>query len=150
MKKIITDKLEKVVVSSRVTDTPAVLVTGQFGYSANMQKIMKSQAFSSGSAAMMGGKKILEINPRHPIINQLLLRVEADESDPEAMDLAWLLYDSALMSSGFDMEDTKDFSLRMYRLMKSGLKLNTLELLAEIEVPVAAATESAKDENIEL
>jgi HSP90 family molecular chaperone len=127
--------LEKVVVSSRLTDSPAVLVTGQFGYSSNMQRIMRAQAFGSGQGPLaMGSKKIMEINPRHPIIAQLKELIEQDEDNEDAKNLAWLLFDTSLLSSGFDLEDTRGFSSRMYKLMQSDLKLSSLDLLPERQI----------------
>ena len=143
LKKKLSDKLEKVVVSNRVTDTPAVLVTGMFGQSANMEKIIKHQAFGSGRAAMGGNKKILEVNPRHPIIAQLKDRVAKDAEDTEASNLAFLLYDTAAVASGFDMEDPQQFAQRMYKLMKQGLQLDNLDLLPEIAV---SSTKEDKEE----
>jgi heat shock protein beta len=152
MKKTV-EGLEKVVVSARLTDSPAVLVTGQFGYSSNMQRIMRAQAFGSGQGPMggMGSKKIMEINPRHPIISTLKTLVSENEDSEEAKNLAWLLFDTALLSSGFDLEDTRGFSSRMYKLMQSDLKLGSLDLLPEREVPADDEEESeAKESKDEL
>mmetsp|Transcript_1081 Transcript_1081/g.2141 ORF Transcript_1081/g.2141 Transcript_1081/m.2141 type:complete len:766 (+) Transcript_1081:111-2408(+) len=147
-KNTLSNKLEKVVVSNRVTNSPAILVTGQFGHSANMEKIMKHQAFGSGRNMMMASKKIMEINPRHPIIDQLNKLVQENEEDQEAVDLANLVFDTALLNSGFDMEEPREFATRMYRLMQTGLKLDSLDLLPEIDVPEtddAEETEEAEE-----
>ncbi len=139
--------LDKVVISSRLTDTPAVLVTGQFGYSSNMQRIMKAQAFGSGnSAASMTGTKIMEINPRHPIVATIKSKVDANEDDEDAQNLAWLLFDTATLSSGYEMDEPKLFAARMYKLMQSELSLESLDLLPEIDVP-APKSESDDDES---
>ena len=114
-------------------NAPAVVVTSQFGYSATMERIMKSQTMGTGdgaSAGHMTAKRILELNPLHPIVNSLLEDVENYEAK-KATDLGWLLYDAALVNSGFEMEDTKEFAARMYRLMKVGLNLSSLDLLEE-------------------
>jgi len=137
MKKLLSSNLDKISVSNRVTDTPAILVTSQFGYSANMEKIMKHQAFGSQASQMqMGSKKSMEINARHPIVEQLLKLCQSDPESQEAMDLVYLMYDTSLLNSGFDMDDTTDFASRMYRVMQRGLGLDTLDLLPEIEIPV--------------
>jgi heat shock protein beta len=136
MKSAYGGKVSKVTVSNRVTTTPAILVTSQYGYSANMERIMKSQAMGAGMASYMKSQKTMEINPRHPIVSKLLASVQENaEDNAEATDLSWLLYDTALLSSGFDMEDPTDFSGRMYRLMKTSLQLDSLDLEAPIEVP---------------
>merc|ERR1719277_1546032 len=111
--------LDKVVISTRLTDTPAVLVTGQFGYSSNMQRIMKAQAFGSGQGPMaMAGTKIMEINPRHPIVATIKEKVDANEEDEEAKNLAWLLFDTASLASGYEMDEPKQFAARLYKLMQ--------------------------------
>jgi len=143
LKKVFGDKVEKVTVSSRLASSPAVLVTSQYGYSANMERIMKSQAFADPTRAQfLVARKTLEINPRHPIIAELKARVGEDAeaaatgaNAEETKDVAKLLYDTALLNSGFSMEDPKDFSARIYRLLKSGLNLASLDLAPEIELP---------------
>merc|ERR1719152_633339 len=103
--------VEKVVISNRIEKTPCVLVTSQYGYSANMERIMKSQAFSDAKkSSYLFSQKTMEINPRHPIIRELNKRVSGDgEVSEEVRDLALVLLDTALLSSGFHMEDSKDF-----------------------------------------
>ena len=114
-------------------NAPSVIVTSQFGYSATMERIMKSQTMGSGDGAAsphLTAKRIMELNPLHPIVASLLEDVEQNEG-AKAEDLGWLLYDAALVNSGFEMEDTKEFAARMYRLMKVGLNLNSLDLMEE-------------------
>merc|ERR1712176_1675914 len=112
--------VEKIAISNRLQNTPCVLVPSQYGYSANMERIMKSQAFSDAKkSSYLFSKKTMEINPRHPIIVELNNRVSGDgEVSDEVKDLAMVLLDTALLNSGFHMEDSKDFSARMYRVMK--------------------------------
>merc|ERR1712159_924744 len=100
-----------------------------------MERIMKAQAFSDNKRqAYMMSKKTMEINPRHPIVSQLNKLVSAEEKDDEKIsDLSWLLYDTASLSSGFQMEDATAFAARMYRLMKTGLNLSSLELEPGVE-----------------
>merc|ERR1712187_849596 len=134
--------IEKVSISNRLQNTPCVLVTSQYGYSANMERIMKSQAFSDAKkSSYLFSKKTLEINPRHPIIIELNKRVSAEgEVSEEVKDLALVLLDTALINSGFHMEDSGDFSQRMYRLMKTGLGLKSLDLAPHVEVPAEPET----------
>merc|ERR1712048_470280 len=141
--------VEKIAISNRLQNTPCVLVTSQYGYSANMERIMKSQAFSDAKkSSYLFSQKTMEINPRHPIIRELNKRVAGEEKpSDEVKDLAMVLLDTALLSSGFHMEDTGDFSQRMYRVMKSGLGLKSLDLAEHIEVP--AEPETSDDEGEE-
>lgn len=149
LKKVYGDKVEKITVSRRLANTPCVLVTSQFGYSANMERIMRNQAFSDTTKqAFMLSKKTMEINPRHPIIDELKTRAVADPEakEEQTRDLAKLLFDTALLNSGFVLEDPTDFATRMYRLMKTGLSLESLELKPEIDMPAAPADEEEDEE----
>merc|ERR1711916_91430 len=138
MKSIYGEKVEKISVSNRIVDTPCLLVTSQYGYSANMERIMQSQAFADTKRSQyLVSKKTMEINPRHPIVIELQKRATENAEDQDTKDLAELLYDTALLNSGFQMEDTKGFASRMYKLFKAGLSLETLDLAPEIEVPDA-------------
>ena len=122
------ERVEKVTVSNRIAQSPCVLVSGQFGWSANMERIMKAQTFANADeATWLHSKKTMEINPRHPIIKELAAKAaEADQEDKPAalVDLANLLYDSALLSSGFQMRDTADFSRRIQRVISNGLNID--------------------------
>merc|ERR1712054_747359 len=136
LKKLYEAKISKVIVSPRVETTPCILVTSQYGNSANMERIMRSQAFSDPSRAQyMNSQKVMEINPRHPIIAELNRQVEEDPEAQETADTAWLLYDTALLQSGFAQDDVDAFALRMYRTMKGALNLDSLELEPEVDVP---------------
>lgn len=152
LKKVYGEKVEKVVISNRLTDTPCVLVTGQYGYSANMERIMRAQAFSDAQKhSFMFSKKTMEINPRHPVIAELNKKVsENPETDDEATrDLAFILFDNALLQSGFHIADVDDFSSRMLRLMQGSLELPSLELLPVLEVPPEEEEEEDEEDGEE-
>merc|ERR1712025_1387204 len=124
MKEILDKKVEKVVVSNRLVSSPCCIVTSQYGWSANMERIMKAQALRDTSTmGYMAAKKHLEINPDHSIVKTLLDKVEKDENDRAVKDLVFLLYDTALMDSGFTLEDTSSYSGRIYRMIQLGLGL---------------------------
>jgi heat shock protein beta len=156
LKEALGGKVEKVAISHRLATSPCILATSQYGYSANMERLMRAQAFADPSKqAMLTAKKTLEINPRHPIIAELLRRASAatetdsEEAKQETKDLAFVLYDTALLNSGFPIDEPKEFSSRMYRLMKSGMSLESLELQPEIELPAEEAEEGEDEEDAE-
>merc|ERR1719171_1376531 len=147
LKKLYESKISKVAVSPRVETTPCILVTSQYGNSANMERIMRSQAFSDPSRAQyMNSQKTMEINPRHPIIAELNRQVEQSPESEETADTAWLLYDTALLQSGFAQDDVDAFALRMYRTMRGALKLESLELEPEVDVPEEEEEEEDEDD----
>src|SRR4051812_16547694 len=108
-----------------------------------MERIMKAQTMGDADKMKyMLAKKVMEINPRHPIISALAQRIGKDNSDQQAKDLSWLLFDVARLNSGFDIEKPQEFGARMFRLMKSGLDLTSLDLLPEADLPPASETKS--------
>jgi heat shock protein beta len=146
LKELFTGKVGKVTVSQRVEATPCVIVTGAYGNTANMERIMRAQTFADPTAMQqMSASRTLELNPRHPIIVELNKLVEASPDDEATKDLAWLMYDTALLSSGFNQQDTELFSARMHRTIAKSLNLESMELADEIEVEVEEDDEEEDD-----
>jgi len=139
MKDILDKKVEKVVVSSRLVSSPCCIVTSQYGWTANMERIMKAQALRDTSTmGYMAAKKHLEINPDHSIIENLRQRAEADKNDKSVKDLVLLLFETALLSSGFSLEDPAVHAKRIHRMIKLGLGIDE----DDSEVDTATADDS--------
>merc|ERR1719310_378487 len=143
-------KIEKVEVSKRLTDSPVVVVTSQFGYSAQQEKIMKAQAFQNkDQISMMSGRKTLEVNANHPVIVDLLSKIKADKEDAAALDTAQVLFQTALIESGYEIADPSALVNRVYRLMSKELGVDPDAPIKEVEVPEEEeeAEEEDKDDS---
>merc|ERR1712023_50804 len=128
--------IEKVELSKRLTESPVVVVTSQFGYSAQQEKVMKAQAFQNkDQMSMMAGRKTLEINPNHPVVVDLLAKVKADKDDATAVDTAQVLFQTALIESGYEIADPSALVNRVYRLMSKELGVDPDAAIKEVEVP---------------
>merc|ERR1719300_1925391 len=134
MKDILDKKVEKVVVSSRLVSSPCCIVTSQYGWTANMERIMKAQALRDTSTmGYMAAKKHLEINPDHSIVENLRQRAEADKNDKSVKDPVLLLFETALLSSGFSLEDPAVHAKRIHRMIKLGLGIDEEEDSADVD-----------------
>ncbi|KAL8088521.1 endoplasmin homolog [Apium graveolens] len=142
------ENVDDVKISNRLSDSPCVVVTSKYGWSSNMERIMQSQTLSDASKqAYMRGKRVLEINPRHPIIKELQERVVKDPEDTNVKQTAELMYQTALMESGFVLSDPKDFASRIYGQVKSSLNISPDAAAEEEEdVEVEAEAESKTNE----
>merc|ERR1711907_796234 len=143
-------KIEKVELSKRLTDSPVVVVTSQFGYSAQQEKVMKSQAFQNkDQLSTMAGRKTLEINANHPVIADLLSKVKDDKDNTAALDTAQVLFQTALIESGYEIADPSALVNRIYRLMSKELGVDPDAPLKEVEVPEGEEEEEAEEEDKE-
>jgi len=125
MKDILDKKVEKVVISNRLVSSPCCIVTSQYGWSANMERIMKAQALRDTSTmGYMAAKKHLEINPDHSIMKTLKIKVDQDKNDKSVKDLVMLLYETSLLASGFTLELPQQHADRIFRMIKLGLGID--------------------------
>jgi len=154
MKDVLGDKVEKVVVNSdRIDESPCVLVTSEHGWTANMERIMKAQALRDNSmTSYMVSKKTMEINPKNQIVVELRNKADVDTSDKTVKDLIWLMYETSLLTSGFNLEDSSQFAGRIHRMIKLGLSIEEDEAAADDDLPPlddAADDSNAKMEEVD-
>lgn len=149
IKEVLDDKIVKVVVSPRLQDSPCILVTGEYGWTANMERIMKAQALhNNDSSGYMTSKKTMEINPTNSIIKSLNEKIKQQENDKTVKDLIWLLYDTSLLTSGFSLEEPQIFANRIHRLIKLGLSIDDEQQDTEEEIPdIMETNENDEQEN---
>merc|ERR1712139_496117 len=154
IKEVLGDKAEKVVVTDRLSTSPCCLVTGEYGWSANMERIMKAQALKDSSmSGYMASKKTMEVNPTHPIIDALRTRADEDKNDKTVKDLIWLLFDTSLLTSGFNLEEPTTFAGRIHRMIKLGLSIDEDDAADEDddddELPPLEDDEGSKMEEVD-
>merc|ERR1739845_175752 len=140
-------KIEKVELSKRLTESPVVVVTSQFGYSAQQERVMKAQSFQNKDQVnTMSGRKTLEINANHPVIVDLLAKVKSDKDDKAALDSAQVLFQTALIESGYEIADPSALVNRVYRLMSKELGVDPDAPPKEVEVPEEEEEEEEAEE----
>uniref|UniRef100_A0A8C5CFQ0 Endoplasmin-like n=1 Tax=Gadus morhua TaxID=8049 RepID=A0A8C5CFQ0_GADMO len=154
--KSLKDKIEKAIISQRLTSSPCALVASQYGWSGNMERIMKAQAYQTGKDISTNyyasQKKTLEINPKHPLIKQMLKKVHENADDQTASDLAVVLFETATLRSGYQLADTKAYGDRIERMLRLSMNVDLDEQIEEEpeEEPEEAAEEEAEEEEDEI
>ncbi|KAJ6659004.1 hypothetical protein lerEdw1_019641 [Lerista edwardsae] len=153
--KALKDKIEKAVLSQRLTHSPCALVASQYGWSGNMERIMKAQAYQTGKDISTNyyasQKKTLELNPRHPLVKEMLRRVQENEDDQTVSDLAVVLFETATLRSGYLLPDTKEYGERIERMLRLSLNISPEEKVEEEpEEPEETAEEVEQEEEEEV
>merc|ERR1712064_155536 len=143
-------KVEKVEISKRLTESPVVVVTSQFGYSAQQERVMKAQSFQNkDQISMMSGRKTLEVNPNHPVVVDLLAKIKDDKENAAALDTAQVLFQTALIESGYEIADPSALVSRVCRLMSKELGVDPDAPHKEVEVPEDDEEEAEEEDEAE-
>ena len=147
MKELLGDKVEKVSTSKRIVEAPSCIVTAEYGWSANMERIMKAQALRSDTmGGFMNSKKIFEINPEHNIIKRLSVKLKNEKTlDKGSKDIIQLMFEVSLISSGFNFDDPSDFSKRMYRVIALGSDCDDEEVDVSVSDPLPEKEEEMEE-----
>ena len=146
IKEVLGDKIEKCVLGFRLSESPCVLVTSEWGWTANMERIMKAQALRDPSmSSSMMSKKTMEINPNHPIVASLKAKIEESTTERTTKDLIFLLFETAMLTSGFSLDEPTNFATRIHRMIKFALSIGDDEKETEEKVPDLVQGEAKKD-----
>jgi len=155
LKKTYDKGVTRISISKRLESSPGIVSSGQYGHTANMEKIVSYQAFQHGGGQGPPTERIFEINPRHPFCTKLNEMVTSDDEDEEfiaseeAEDMAWILYDMATLKSGFDLTNSTNYGERMLRLLQKQLEVESMELEDEIDPPIEEDEPPEADEDVE-
>lgn len=152
---VLKDSIEKATISNRLTTSPVALVSSQFGVSGNMERIMRAQTYNNNNDPMasyyLTQKKILEINPKHPVITSLLEHIVDDKIDENTVELAHVLFDTAVLRSGYSIKDQTSFATRIEKIIRQnlGVDLDATPEVDEKPAPEREAEEATEDDGDE-
>ncbi|XP_037809649.1 endoplasmin homolog [Lucilia sericata] len=145
------DKILRAQVSERLSNSPCALVAGMFGWTGNMERLAMSNAHQKSDDPQrtyyLNQKKTLEINPRHPLMRELLRRVEADEADESAKEMALMMFRTATLRSGFMLQETSDFADTIEKMMRQTLGVSLDEQVEWDEDDDDDTTADSNEEN---